>query len=206
MRIPPEVIHFNNKKGISHKEIIQDIIDKFGLKKEEARLLILYACCCSGFRPSKQYVENNTGILKDNVDRARKKLVDDGLIEYCKRQDGTSAIYIDWSQLVDLASIPKEMLGKKKNRIVAKVDHAWTPRYSYLKSGALSDEAKMVRFASDFWNIPFTEDCPEEDDTFEMPDALLEQKKKDADEFFFGGGFEKEFPDVANMVLEPVPF
>ena len=206
IKMPPEVIHLSFVKGASHKEIIQDIINKFGLKSEEAKLLMLYGTCRNRFKPSRKYIEGKTGILKDNITRVRKKLVDHGFIELYKRKDGTSAIYIDWVQLRDLASIPKDMLGKKKNRYVAKVDHAWTPKYSYLDSKTLSDETKMMLFASDYWDIPLTKDCSEEDETFGMQDSFLEEKKKDAEEFFFGGGFEKEFPEVASMVLEPVPF
>lgn len=204
IRMPPEIIHLNFIKG-SHKDIIQDVIDKFGLKSEEAKLLMLYGTCKNRFKPSRKYIEKKTGIKKDNISRVRKKLVDHGFIELYKRKtDGTSAIYIDWIQLRDLASIPKDMLGKRKTRRVAKVDHSWTPKYTYLAS-SLSNETKMMRFASDYWNIPLTDDYSEED-TISMPDSFLEEKRKDAEEFFFEGGFEKEFPEVASMILEPVPF
>ncbi len=202
---PPEVIHFNNFKGVSHKSIVTEIIDKFGLKEEEAKLLMLYGCCSNRFAPSKQYIENKTGILKEHVSRVRKKLVDDGFIEY-SNENGVYTIYLDWQQLRDLASVPADKVGKKKTRIVAKVDHNWTPKYAYFNNKHMSDETKMMLFASEFWNIPLNNIYPEEDETFGMSKEFLAQKAKDAHEFFYEGGFEREFPEVAQMDFGPVPF
>lgn len=90
-------------------EIASDIIRRFRLKGEEAELFLYLCSKPSGFCVSNTFIANATGLARNNVPRAREKLVRDKLIAVRKEQ-----IIIDWRQLCGLLMIPDDQEVRTK--------------------------------------------------------------------------------------------
>lgn len=164
--IPAYIKHYSYKEGESHKDIVQDIIRKFRIKNENAKVFSLYCLSQGGFRPSKQYIENKTGVAKNNVLRARKWLVDNGLIGFDKE---ANEIQIDWFQLRNLALIPEEEIPIRKKYSIGKID--------IQKKGdekSKDSDLFLMEWISEFYGIPLTFDNDTWDRTEEATAELEE--------------------------------
>jgi len=148
--IPAYIKHYSYKEGESHKDLVNDIIHKFKIKSENAKVFSLYCLCQGGFRPSKQYIQNKTGVTKNHILRARQWLVDNGFIGFNKEDN---EIQIDWFQLRALASIPENEIPKRK---LYSIGNIYLPKKEAEKSK--DNDLALMEWISEFYNIPLTFD------------------------------------------------
>lgn len=95
-------VHVTQGDTVMNKQAIAErLISRWRLKGEEAALFRLYTSKPSGFKPNQTYIAENTGILENNISRARDKLAEHKFIIV----DGDNII-IDWRVLKGLAMIP----------------------------------------------------------------------------------------------------
>jgi hypothetical protein len=74
------------------------------LTDAERRLFNYYANQADGFAPSFKEIYKNTGLLKCNASRIRKRLLKKGFIHFDPKTEGSDGpIYIKWNQIHKLA-------------------------------------------------------------------------------------------------------
>ena len=70
----------------------------------ERRLFLYYALQADGFAPSFREIYKNTGLLKSNASRIRKRLADKGFIFFAIEKDGgDSRIHVRWDHIREIA-------------------------------------------------------------------------------------------------------
>ena len=199
---PPIVRHFNSIDGENHLALVQEVVDKFSLKREEAKLLALYAACHSGFAPSKKYIEDKTGIGANHICRARSKLVNDHFIGYSK---SFNEIWIDWAHLRGLASVPKDMVASKKHRYIGAVNpfrgRSYIEKYGHSPRTSSERELMMLEFVRLIWGIDSLDDDILYEIDKEDDEPYLDPDKYDPNDWIIP--HDCDYPEMSD---EPLPF
>lgn len=165
--VPAYIHHYYAHTGENHEELINDIVCKFKVKRTYAALFRLYCLSSGGFRPSKQYIQDKTGILKDNVLRTRKWLVDFGLIGF---DEEANEIQVDWDHLRALASVPEEQIPVRSHYKIGKVN----PHRNAEPKLSDDDMIATMQFISEVYGIPLTFNDNEWDGSEPSTDLLEE--------------------------------
>jgi len=85
-------------------KLINEVADRLRLSKRETALLRYYSGVFGHFKPAIKTIADNTGIDRNKIWEIRAQLHDKGLLYYDKED---RVIYIDWSRLRALASVPQ---------------------------------------------------------------------------------------------------
>lgn len=118
--MPPMIKHVGGRPSQESQGLIVDqALSNFRMPKAARKLMMYYASCATGFRPSLKTIDDVTHVGVKNISTIRQYLVNHGFIAYI---DGT--ILIDWLRLKAFASIDVKLMGRKKNWIVAPVNPA----------------------------------------------------------------------------------
>ena len=113
--MPPYITHIGGRPSQEAQSlIVNQALVNLRMPKAARALMIYYASCGMGFRPSLKLIDENTHIGVKHVSTVRQYLVHYGLIAY----DGT-AIYIDWMRLKAFAMMDPKLMGRKKSWKIA---------------------------------------------------------------------------------------
>lgn len=107
----PKMIYHYNMTDMIEGDMVglaQQCASTMHLNTSAKKLLIYYATCSTGFRPSRSEIIKMTGIANGSIDNAKKELVREGIIADTKK-----AICIDWNRICIFASLDKTMTKGK---------------------------------------------------------------------------------------------
>lgn len=109
-RVPPMIKHVGGRPSQEAQGLIVDqALSNFRMPKAARKLMMYYASCATGFRPSLKTIDDITHVGIKNISTVRQYLVNHGFIAYT---DGT--ILIDWLRLKAFASLDPKLMGRKK--------------------------------------------------------------------------------------------
>lgn len=165
--IPAYIHHYYGHVGENHDALTEEVIQKFHIKKTYAALFRLYCLSSGGFRPSKQYIENKTGIASTHVSRTRQWLVDFGLIGFDKE---ANEIQIDWDQIRGLASVPADQIPCRSHYKISKVN----PHRNQEPVKSKDELIATMQWISELYGIPLTFENNEWDGSEESTNELNE--------------------------------
>lgn len=135
-RKPLAVYHVNGRMTDDRPRLIEECIEAFHMRKDEAELLRFYALKCSnGFAPAAAYITKQTGLIQRQIYRSRALLIEDGLIVVDK-----NVISIDWDRIRLFAFLKDEkaengtpaMAYQRKNRSIAPAQAYGQTRDAYI--------------------------------------------------------------------------
>lgn len=99
--------------------IVDQALSNFRMPKAARKLMMYYASCGTGFRPSLKTIDDVTHVGVKHISTIRQYLVTHGFIAY-----SDETIYIDWLRLKAFASMDPKLMGNKKNWRVSPVNPA----------------------------------------------------------------------------------
>lgn len=108
---PNAIIHRN--KPENYEQMASDAASNLKLTKRATKLLMYYAGCKNGFKPSLSAIDNNTGVGVKNITIIRKELVNHGVVGFGEQYG--HATVIDWNRIRDFARLEKPLEYEKKN-------------------------------------------------------------------------------------------
>lgn len=104
---PPRLSHRNSNVNDDKIELCFDCASRLRMSKGERSLLLYYAACSSGFRPSVQLIADRTDLNRSQVFRCRKKLEEHGVVKVLEDR-----VIIDWNRIRLFASLDPAMTGR----------------------------------------------------------------------------------------------
>lgn len=122
--------------------IVDQALSNHRLPKAARKLMMYYASCATGFRPSLKTIDDVTHIGVKNISTVRQYLVTHGFIAY---SDGT--IYIDWMRLKAFASMDPKMMGRKKDWKVAPINPSLATKtqvHNYIRVSNADDKIRIA--------------------------------------------------------------
>lgn len=104
---PPEVKHLRGKRSDNRATLCLACSKALKLAKGETRVLCFYGRCSNGFRPSLQYIADESGVSRRHVERIRTSLVRHGLIAV-----DHEAVYVDWNRIRLFSTLDPKLTSK----------------------------------------------------------------------------------------------
>lgn len=105
------IIH--QKKPDNYEQMVLDCAKNVRLTKRATKLLMYYAGCKSGFRPSGVIIERETGISAGHMRTVRAELYKHGIIGY--GEEFGDRIVVDWNRIRIFAMLGHPLDYDKKN-------------------------------------------------------------------------------------------
>ena len=108
MTMPPKIIHIGYDRSDNLVAIASDAAAALHMGKGERNLLLFYAGCSSGFRPSLQAIANATGQNRSQVYRNRASLIKKRIVA-----ESADRLKLDWRLIKIYASMDPRMTSKR---------------------------------------------------------------------------------------------
>ena len=141
--MPPKIIHRAYTKDDDFRKLASEAATALHMGKGERAVLLYYASCSPGFRPSLQHIANVTGMNRSQVYRNRAALERDGIAEV-----SDDRVLLDWSRIRIFASLDPRLTGKRHYRAPLRTEKERLSLFEFFYGG-MSDLVRKLAALSD---------------------------------------------------------